>query len=518
MADIAYEILTCAVRRSFSTAVKVQLIGKHHFCFGTNAEITVVQLSALSKNFDRALFSRGKVICLGIPAQDIAPEILPFLGLKEDHNLPSLSGQDFCPSCEGIHHTTSAAHVRYVSHPLTAGLSHGMMKRPFTRFDFTDEWNNLGFGRITTDNTSWGVPRTLSFDGAKELASITLCGDEGDVYAGAYVSLFDTPQASVLWCPRPTGMVDSTEWTVVERFASDWRADELPCLPVMLQTPAGCRALVTMRLDCDEDISSARDLFEWYVAEDIPFSLAVKTSLPMTPEHLAMLRDVHASGGTLLSHSHTHPENWGASKDETQAEITASRQWFKDKLPEAPAPELAVSPFHTNPPYAMQGLEESGVAGVVSGIIHNDPEYMLGRAGCVPFTQGSPMSISQQSMLHGDSYREQKQSVDVHIQAFEAQHAARGIFGYLDHPFSKRYQYGWDTKQQRLEAHKKLVSAIREYEGVQFWSQAGCFEFIRQCSMVRLTTSQDMKVIAKYSGSARGHALQYQFKGDVFTI
>ena len=73
-----------------------------------------------------------------------------------------------------------------------------------------------------------------------------------------------------------------------------------------------------MRLDCDEDISSARDVFEWYHAENLPFSMAIKTCLPMTPGHLALLRDVNAAGGTLLSHSHTPPFDWGGSFESAQ--------------------------------------------------------------------------------------------------------------------------------------------------------------------------------------------------------
>ena len=120
---------------------------------------------------------------------------------------------------------------------------------------------------------------------------------------------------------------------------------------------------------------------------------------------------------------------------------------------------------------------------------------MLMRYGDVykrqPFTSGRLLSISQQSMLHGDCYRRQGESVAVHVRAFAAQHAAHGIFGYLDHPFSARYQYGWESKAQRLEAHQKLIAALRAYEDVWFWNQRQCFDFVRLLSRVRL--SVDMK-------------------------
>lgn len=447
-----------------------------------------------------ALGKKQKILVFGAPDSGYAAHILPQLGLKTDSSLPVLAEQDTCAVCTNSdHHTESRARVQYADHPLTASLTQELQERPFTRFDFTAEWNNLGFGRICTDSSPWSVSGGITTDGAFELASIRLGSVPGEsVYAGSYLTLLDTPDCSVLWCARPVGPVDSTEWSVIERFVSDWRAGDLPCIPCLLQTPANCRAVVTMRLDCDEDISSARDVFEWYAGQGLPFSLAVKTGLNMTSEDLSLLRDVLAHGGTLLSHSHTHRLNWGASTEEVRNEIAASRQWFRDTLPQVSALDLAVSPFHSNPPYAMQVLEESGFRGVVSGIIHNDPEYLLGRAGRIPFTQGRLLSISQQSMLHGDCYRQQGQSMAVHEQAFAMQHAAHGIFGYLDHPFSNRYQYGWDTKAQRLEAHQKLIVALRTYENVWFWNQRQCFDFI--CLLAKIHLGVDSKGAVQAKG------------------
>lgn len=434
----------------------------------------------------RAYPEAQKIILFGELLNDSA-------GLKRVASLPSLESTCECaPTCTASeHHTESAAQVRYVGHALTAGLATALRQRPFCRYDFADEWNNLGFGRIRGGDSIWGVLGGVTADDAQELAGIYLRGhNETAEYAGSYMALMDMPEMSVLWCARPVGPVDSVEWSVIERFLSDWRSEDgLPCKPCLQQVPAGFHAITTMRLDCDEDISSARDVFEWYVEERIPFSLAIKTSLPMTAGHLSMLRDVHAAGGTLLSHSHSHPFNWGASKDEALMEAVTSRQWFRDNLAGIPEPDYAVSPFHTNPPYAMQALEQVGFKGVVSGIIHNDPEYLLGRAGRIPFTEGRIVSISQQSMLHGDCYAQQGESIDVHVEAFEAQYAAMGIFGYLDHPFSERYQYGWRDKAQRLEAHQKLVTALRAYPKVLFWNQKQCIEWVRSLVKIRLVTT-----------------------------
>ena len=476
----------------------------------------------------------GIVVVIG---DDVSPEILSRIelarkilwfgkvpvdagriGLKACSGLPSLEGADACPACTlAEHHTESEGCIVYAEHSLNAGVAEPLRTRPFTRFDFTEEWNNLGFGRIRTDGGIWAVVGGFVPDGAAEMAGLFLHRGADAVYAGSYLTLFDTPKRSFLWCARPVGPVDSTEWTVIERFISDWRADELPCLPCLCGRAAGCAALATMRLDCDEDISSARDIFEWYHAEKLPFAMAVKTCLPMTPEHLALLHDVNAAGGTLLSHSHTHPFDWGGSFDLAKTEAETSRQWFRDNLPEAPVPELAVSPFHTNPSCALQGVEAAGFTGVVSGIIHNDPEYMLGRAGIAPFTE-KLVTISQQSMLHGDCYAQQHESVDVHVQALDIQRAARGIFGYLDHPFSERYQYGWLDKPQRLGAHGKLVEAIRARKDVWFWSQRQCFDFVQ--SLMRISLEVDVRnhVLARGVGKASQIRPEYRFRGETHTL
>lgn len=458
----------------------------------------------------------GKRIIFGPLRQDKARAI----GLRPISAPLQLDGQDACPSCSSAeHHTESPAYIQYTAHSLLQELASALYHRPFTRFDFADEWNNMGFGRIRTDDTPWGVKGGITTDGAIELAGMYVRHASGQpVYAGSYLTLLDTPTASILWCARPVGPLDSTEWSIIERFISDWRSEDLPCLPCLRQTPAGCRCLVTMRLDCDEDISSARDVFEWYTDSGIPFSLAVKTGLPMRPADIAMLEDVRAAGGTLLSHSHTHPYNWGASAEEALAEATASRQWFQSTWPHQPAPCLAVSPFHSNPPYAVRALEQSGFTGLASGIIHNDPEYLLGRAGVAPLTDGTLVSISQQSMLHGDCYRQQANCVDVHVQAFEAQYAAHGIFGYLDHPFSERYQYGWESKAQRLDAHQQLITALRSRSDVWFWNQEQCFNFVRACSCLHLHVNDAGMVTAEGLSPDMPYRPVYRLRGEEYTL
>jgi hypothetical protein len=48
--------------------------------------------------------------------------------------------------------------------------------RPFERFDFTDEWNNLGFGAIRSDASIWAVAQAAHVESDAELASVTVAG------------------------------------------------------------------------------------------------------------------------------------------------------------------------------------------------------------------------------------------------------------------------------------------------------------------------------------------------------
>lgn len=503
------EIISNALRNSL-TAAAIEHVSDDAILLGGG--ITVVLGEGRSGDFSDLRRPR-KIVWFGRPPRDMQR-----LGICPAAELPPLTAADGCAACTSAeHHTESKGFIRHSPHPLTEGLANGLRIRPFTRYDFTEEWNNLGFGRIRTDESIWGVHGGYAPSGAVELSGLYLRQESGVDYAGSYLTLFDAPEYTCLWCARPAGPVDSTEWTIIERFISDWRAgDGFPCLPSLLSAPAGCSAIATMRLDCDEDISSARDVFEWYHSQGLPLSLAVKTSLPMRQADLAMLRDVHAAGGTLLSHSHTHPQDWGGTFAAAREEAEASRQWFRDNLPEAPVPDLAVSPFHTNPPCALQGVEAAGFTGVVSGIIHNDPEYMLGRAGMAPLTKGL-VTISQQSMLHGDCYAQQQETVDVHVQALDIQRAAGGIFGYLDHPFSERYQYGWADKAQRLAAHRALVQAIRERQDVWFWSQRQCFDFVQALMGISLR-ADGQEVVASGLASFSSCRPACRFQGKTLTL
>lgn len=352
------------------------------------------------------------------------------------------------------HDAQSAARVRYGEQ--AAILGGRTWERPFERFDFTDEWNNLGYGAIRADQSIWAVSQPVDVPDAARLASIEIDGAP----CLAYAALWQQAASSVLWFNRAVGPCDSFEWRFVEMFLSTHRAAELPCQPVLSELPWGYDAAITSRLDCDEDIESARPLWQTYKRLGIPFSLAIHTSNLHDDTHYAMLREFAAAADTaLLSHTATHAPNWGGSYEAALVEGAESMGLIEAVTGQRV--RYAVSPFHQSPDYALHALCDVGYAGCIGGIIRNDPEFLIARGGSLVGLPDGFIGHSQQTMLHGDCLLASGDALAVFKQAFDLAFETRTLFGYLDHPFSSRYQYGWTDEAVRIDAHEKLIAYIR---------------------------------------------------------
>ncbi|MCX5539968.1 polysaccharide deacetylase family protein [Paraburkholderia sp. CNPSo 3076] len=329
-------------------------------------------------------------------------------------------------------------------------------ERPFERFDFTDEWNNLGYGAIRADGSIWALSQPVDVPPAARLASVEIDGAS----CLAYAALWERARSSVLWYNRAVGPCDSFEWRLVENFLSAHRAQALPCQPVLSEVPWGYDAAITSRLDCDEDIESARELWQVYQRLGVPFSLAIHTSNLRDDTHYAILREFAASAGTaLLSHTATHAPNWGGSYEAALAEGAESMRLIEEVTGQRV--RYAVSPFHQSPDYALRALCDVGYAGCVGGIIRNDPEFLIARGGALAGLPDGFVGHSQQTMLHGDCMLESGDALAVFKEAFDLACESRTLFGYLDHPFSPRYQYGWPDEAVRSDAHEQLIAYIR---------------------------------------------------------
>lgn len=348
----------------------------------------------------------------------------------------------------------SESPARIVYGASAAALGGRPWQRVLRRYDFADEWNTLGFGTITADGSHWSLGPSLLL-GHGELARIELAGDRVASYAG----LLDRPGQSILWFNRPVGPLDSFEWRLVENFLSAHRADELPVVPVLSEIPDGHDAVITMRLDCDEDVESARPLAEAYAARGVPFSLAIHTSM-LDATGQPLIGEVLASGGAILSHTATHAPWWGGSYD-------AARREGRDSADALAAvtgqrPRHAVSPFHQTSGFAAVALADEGYAGCIGGNVQADPEFVAARGGRFPSTPGDFVVHTQQCMLHGDCLATDDDPIAPFRAAFDLAYESASLFGYLDHPFSARYQYGWIDEPSRVAAHLALIEHIRQ--------------------------------------------------------
>jgi hypothetical protein len=383
----------------------------------------------------------------------------------------------------------SQACVRY--RESAARFSAAGWQRALERFDFTDEWNNLGYGAIRGDGSIWALSAPLRAPRESELAGIEVAG----MAVGSYSGLFDGAASSMLWFNRSVGPIDSFEWRLVEKFLSSWRAGELACQPVLLEVPWGHDAAVTMRLDCDEDVESARALWEAYGDMGVPFSLAVHTANLTDKRNHRLLREVVGTGGSVFSHTATHAPNWGGSYETAFEEATESARWLREVI--GRPVDYAVAPFHQSPAYALAALADVGYRGCVGGIIRNDPEFLLARGGVLAGLPEGFIGHSQQCMLHGDCLLATGDPLAVYKNACDRAIETRTLFGYLDHPFSTRYQYGWMDEATRLAAHRQLVVHMRSRAAAPlFLSEAQAMDFLAAKAEWQVTETDDEFTLA----------------------
>src|SRR5471032_2687148 len=169
-------------------------------------------------------------------------------------------------------HATSESRATLAYARSGLGLASPLHQRRFCRFDFTNEWNNLGYGRIGIGSDRWAIGQ-LARSCEETVAEVTL---DGLPSPGAAATLRNMPAGAVLWFARPVGPIDGPDWAVIEAFISADRAGELACRPYLRDIQHGCGSAVTTRLDCDEDIASARPLLELYRSRGRPLSLAIR--------------------------------------------------------------------------------------------------------------------------------------------------------------------------------------------------------------------------------------------------
>ncbi|WP_322513819.1 hypothetical protein SR870_12120 [Rhodopseudomonas palustris] len=502
----AREVVLRAFERSF-TSGQVRLLDDIAAASRPPAVVVVIAPREQDADWIEPLLRRPvKIVMLGA----VGPRIASLAGIAVDVPDQRAAAAADCDPAPTYGLSESAAHIVYADQGL--GASSSIRRRALCRFDFTNEWNNLGYGRIGVGDDPWSIAVTARPVDANAIGDLRI---GPDTPAGAVVTLRDLPHASVLWFARPVGPVDGCDWAIVERFVADYRASELPCRPYLRDIPHGVTAALTMRLDCDEDIASSRPLFELYRARGLPLSVAIKTDQPDTAEHLALLSDLQQAGGSILSHSVTHAPNWGGSAEAAEREARDSKAWLENRVPGLTV-RYAVSPFHQNPTYVPAALARAGYDGFVGGIIANDPEYLMARGGAAPFAPAGFVSHSQACMLHGDCLLAGDDPIRIYKQAFRQAKAFGQFFGYLDHPFSPRYAYGWASEADRLAIHAAYLDFIAAEcagEATLFVNEETCLDFMRVKSMTLIDYDSSRDAFAVSQGSAAGLPLSVGWRG-----
>lgn len=359
-------------------------------------------------------------------------------------------------------------------------------RRPLERFDFANEWNNMGFGAVRLDETIWSLASPLKSNASSELASVLI---NNETYL-SYASIHNVDRSSVLWFNRYVGPIDSFEWRIIENYISHYRFDSLPCYPVIKEIPWGYDAAITMRLDCDENVSSAQPLFDTYKSMDIPFSLAIHTSSFNLERDQPILFDVLKHRGSILSHSSTHAPNWGGSYETAKKEAFDSKI-FIEKITKTKI-RYAVSPFHQTPFYALKALADVGYDGCVGGIISSNPDFLIARGGLLSDMNAGFVGHSQQVMLHGNCILDSYRPLQIYEQSFDYAYESQTLYGFLDHPFSDRYQYGWQNEASRIKTHQNFIRYIKiKAKNPIFLSEEDALDFLRLKSKINI--NQDKK-------------------------
>src|SRR5271157_555363 len=500
-------IVTAAMQRSF-TPTQIENSDYEHFSGKPTAAVLISPSDAELPILTHILEFHGKALVLGRTGQAIAER----LGIRilENAKPDPTWARVVIDSTEPFN--ASSVVIRYVQeHPL--GRAAVVGARPLVRYDFADEWNNLGYGSIPYNETPWSIACRAD---CREAVCIGSIESAQGLVLSVYSAVMDSDQGAALWINRVVGPVDSLEWRVVEEFWGNYRSEELPCYPYLNEIPLGYQGAATMRLDCDQAVESARPLFDLYSSLGLPFSVALLTGLQLGDADLQLLREIVGRGGAILSHSAHHYPNWGDSYEAALQEAAESRAWLQRNMPGDESGLYAVSPFHQNPSYAVNALADGGYRGFVGGTIHNDPEFLLGRAGRVPFVKRHMVSHSQQCMLHGDCYHRYGRSLCPYKENLSLHLRAGAIFGYLDHPFGPDYAYGWDSEAERLEVHEQFLEHILAIDGLWWCSLAGCLDFLVQRDTARLWVTHSGEAIFVYD---RGQCVQVPsatWKGMVF--
>lgn len=491
---ISKEILNKAFIRSYGN-VRIQRQNEI-YCFispSQNDEITIKNILNEQKS---------KILIFGKISSDLAG----LIGLKSKEYNFKLDEIDY--SHERYEDKSNLV-IKYNEHNLNK--NNPIKDRFFYRFDFMNEWNNLGYGAITNDNSIWSIHDCLDVIDCEPLSHIYDIDEKMSVFS--CVRNFDN--SSILYINREVATIDGLDWSTVEDFLTSYRSEELPSLPIISDIPFGCSSVASLRLDCDQSIINSKPLVELYKKYNINISLAISTGINISQEDIDFLNHFYNNGGGVLSHTVNHHYYWGESYNIAYAEAITSKKWIEESIENLTKLKYAVSPFHSNKPYSLHSLKDAGYEGFISGIIHNDPEFLMCTSGEIPFVNGKIVTHSQQCMLHGDSYHRINNSIEIYKKSFDNHYLANKMFGYLDHPFGS-YDYGWSSEEERLSVHEEFINHINSFDGIKWMNCIEILDFVVDKSNLEIEIDKNDSLILKRNNFSSKEKIKVIYKNKEY--
>lgn len=359
-------------------------------------------------------------------------------------------------------------------------LSPKIIERYLYRFDFDNEWNNYGYGKIDfLKKNIWSIKSLILCKKKNNIGKIKI--QKKNL---TFVSIHNIYKNELLFVNREAGIFDGFDVSILEKFISSHNLN-LPNFPLISEIPYGYEGLVTMRLDCDENIQSSKSLFDMYKKKKIPFSLAILTSI-LDKKDKYYLQKIVNSKGSILSHSHEHLINFGDSYKSALLQIKKSIMELKKIGFDC---KYIVAPFHHTPNFILKALQRLRLKGIVGGIsLDNYREHITFRSGF--FKNNKIILNNQQCMLHGDISPISK-NLDIYKKSFLISFLNKRPFGFLDHPFSNRYKYGWKSEKYRLKIHEKFLKYIQKKGRILFLSQEDFLNFLYSKSKIKINENKN---------------------------
>lgn len=486
---IAYEIVEKAIIRSHG-------LGENY----NNIYVFISPNAADEIRIKKLVLTNSKILVLG----KISTLLASFLGLKRLDKKEYLTPPNHIE--QGTSFPDSLLKVVYdLNHVLN--INNPLDERVFHRFDFTNEWNNLGYGKIRTNESVWSLSQALEAESADVIGSIY----EENRLVSVFASLKSFNSSSVLFINREIGLVDGLDWVVIEEFFAGYKCLDLPSLPLIVDIPYGCNSVASFRFDCDQSILNTKPIVDLYKKYEIDVSLAIATGIDINEDDVVYLNNFFNGGGAILSHSVNHYESWGNSYQQAYNEAYLSKQWLEKNIVGLDDLKYAVSPFHTNQVYSVQALLDAGYKGFIAGIIHNDPEFLTATSGKVPFIDGAIVTHSEQCMFHGDCPYQRK-GVNIYKRTFENHFKAKKMFGFLDHPFGD-YHYGWSSENDRVSVHEDYINFINSFPKVKWMTGTKILDFILDKSNLTINlTNNNLSLKRNFNNSEEKILVIYKNK------